>query len=76
MARLARTYATPDDIDLWVGALAEDPVPGAPVGELHRAMLVDQFVALRDADRFWYERVLDDRQRRDVVVAVGSGKTK
>ncbi|MEM9303739.1 MAG: peroxidase family protein [Pseudomonadota bacterium] len=64
--RLARTYATPDDIDLWVGALAEDPVPGAPVGELHRAMLVDQFVALRDADRFWYERVLDGRQRREV----------
>ncbi len=54
-ARLAAAYATVDDIDLWIGALAEDHVPGALVGELTFTILRRQFEALRDGDRFWYE---------------------
>ena len=42
------------DIDLWVGALAEDHLPGASVGELLAIGIADQFVRLRDGDRFWY----------------------
>ena len=38
-----------------MGGLAEDPHPGAKVGELFRQILVDQFTALRDGDRFWYQ---------------------
>jgi hypothetical protein len=37
-----------------VGALAEDHAPGADVGPLTRAVLVDQFTRLRDGDRFFY----------------------
>jgi hypothetical protein len=54
--RLASIYASVDDVDLWVGALSEDPVPGGHVGALIRATLKRQFEALRDGDRFWYKR--------------------
>ena len=47
-----------DDVDLWTGALAEDHVPGALVGELIGTVLVEQFTALRDGDRYWYKRNL------------------
>jgi len=55
-ARLASVYAGVDQIDPWVGGLAEDHVPGALVGELVFTVLKDQFERLRDGDRFWYER--------------------
>lgn len=63
---LASVYADVEDVDLWVGGLAEPPVAGAMVGELIHAVLVDQFLALRDGDRFWYTRTLGPNQRRDV----------
>lgn len=53
-AKLASVYATPDDVDAWVGALAEDHAFGAAVGELIAAGLVEQFTRLRDGDRFFY----------------------
>ncbi|WOO41230.1 peroxidase family protein [Rubellicoccus peritrichatus] len=58
---LASVYASPDDIDLWVGGLAEDHVEGALVGETLQAVLGDQFERLRDGDRFWYQRYLPRR---------------
>ncbi len=57
-AKLAAAYATPDDLDLWVGALAEDHVNGGVVGELCFKILQDQFTRLRDGDRFWYQSYL------------------
>jgi peroxidase len=54
-AALASLYPSVGEVDAWVGGLAEDPVPGAMVGELVRAILVDQFERLRDGDRFWYQ---------------------
>jgi peroxidase len=66
IADLAAAYATPDDVDLWVGGLAEDLVPGSHLGELFHHILVDQFEALRDGDRFWYEITLTKRERRGV----------
>lgn len=57
-ARLAAAYATVNDIDAWVGGLAEDHVPGALVGELNFTVLKLQFEALRDGDRFWYQIAL------------------
>ncbi|OUS29762.1 hypothetical protein A9Q99_08000 [Gammaproteobacteria bacterium 45_16_T64] len=56
--RIAQAYDSIDNIDLWVGGLAEDPVPGALVGELLQRVMRVQFEALRDADRFWYQNVL------------------
>ena len=57
--RLAAVYASPDEMDLWVGGLAEPAVPGSQVGPLFQRILVDQFRRLRDGDRFWHERTLD-----------------
>ena len=48
-------------MDLWVGGLAEDPMPGAMVGELIQTVLARQFTVLRDDDRFWYQRNLGPR---------------
>ena len=50
-AKLAEAYATANDVDLWVGGLAEDKVPGALVGEVFFAIVKDQFERLRD--RLW-----------------------
>lgn len=55
-AALQTLYGSVSDIDLWVGALAEDHLAGSSVGELIAAVLGEQFTRLRDGDRFWYER--------------------
>ena len=55
--RLASAYSSVDDVDVWVGGLAEDPAPGAMVGPLFRRIIADQFRRLRDGDRFWYENL-------------------
>lgn len=57
-ANLATAYATVDDIDIWVGGLAETHVRGALVGETFLVVLKDQFARLRDGDRFWYRSYL------------------
>ena len=38
-----------------MGGLAEDLIPGSHLGELFTEIIVMQFEALRDGDRFWYE---------------------
>lgn len=43
-----------DNIDLWVGGLAQDHMAEAMVGKTFQAIITDQFVRLRDGDRFWY----------------------
>jgi hypothetical protein len=57
-AKLDSVYNSVDDVDLWVGGLAENKVPGALVGETFFVILRDQFERLRDGDRFWYESYL------------------
>lgn len=42
-AVLEQTYGSVDEIDLWVGGLAEDHVTGASMGETFSAIIVDQF---------------------------------
>jgi len=60
------TYGSVNDIDLWVGGLSEDAVSGSQLGELFHTILVQQFTALRDGDRFWWETYLTSAER-DVV---------
>ena len=57
-----------DNIDLWVGGLAEDPLTstGSQLGELFTTIVVRQFDAVRAADRFWHERDLQGTERRFV----------
>ncbi len=65
-AKLAEAYDNVDDIDTWVGGLAEDTIDGALVGELFHAILKDQFERLRDGDRFWYENQFSRRELREI----------
>ncbi|XP_068168847.1 eosinophil peroxidase isoform X2 [Antennarius striatus] len=59
-------YGTPHNIDVWVGAISEAPLPGGRVGPLLSCLLSKQFKALRDGDKFWWERegVFTGPQRR------------
>src|SRR5262249_9241117 len=54
-AKLQQLYQNVDNIDLWVGALAEDHVPGTSTGPLIRAGLIDQSRRLRAGDAFFYK---------------------
>ena len=53
--QLESLYEDVNDIDAFVGLLAEDHVPGTAVGETVQTVLLHQFIALRDGDRFYYE---------------------
>ena len=46
-------------LDLWVGALSEDHMPGSSVGQMLSIGLRTQFDALRMGDRFYYENDTD-----------------
>ena len=59
-ADFASVYNSIDDVDLWIGGLAEAHVNGGMVGETFNAILSDQFIRSRDGDRFFYESNLDD----------------
>jgi peroxidase len=48
-------YGDVDSIDPWVGMLSEDHYQDAGVGETIFFILSNQFAALRDGDRFWYQ---------------------
>lgn len=61
-------FGSVDEIDLWIGGLAEDHAPGAQVGPLLQAALIDQFSRLRDGDRLFVTR--DQSLRQPLVRAV------
>ncbi len=64
--RLAEAYGDVASIDLWVGGLAEDPERGSQLGPLFTRIIADQFAALRDGDRYWYERTMSEEEIRAV----------
>jgi len=53
--KLQNVYGHPDNVDLFVGGIAEDVVEGARMGPTFMCIIADQFKRLRDGDRFWYE---------------------
>ena len=61
---LQRLYGNVNSIDLWVGGLAEDHLPGSSVGPTFARIIADQFQRLRDGDRFWYQNVFTGDERR------------
>ncbi|KLU07439.1 Peroxinectin [Rhodopirellula islandica] len=60
--KLASLYGNVDNIDLWVGLMAEDHQRDASVGELTGKVIADQFQRARDGDRFFYQSVLTDSE--------------
>ena len=53
-ARLRAIYGSVDDVDAFVGMVAERHRRGSEFGPLQQAMWERQFAALRDGDRFFY----------------------
>ncbi len=64
---IARAYDEDfDNIDVFVGAISEDHLPGGSVGELLQTVLLDQFARSRDGDRFYYENVFHGRMLNEI----------
>ena len=59
---LRLTYASPRDIDLWVGGMVEGLAPTAKLGPTFQCIIEDQFRRLRDGDRHFYDRSLSGPQ--------------
>ncbi|XP_054988205.1 eosinophil peroxidase-like [Sorex araneus] len=59
-------YGTANNIDLWIGAVAEPVLPGARVGPLLACLLEKQFHRIRSGDRFWWQKpgVFTESQRQ------------
>lgn len=49
-------YDSPDDVDVYTGALSEPPLEGSIFGPLLTCLVSDQFLRLKKGDSFWYER--------------------
>lgn len=54
--RLMSAYKSVNDIDPFIGMLAEDHAPGAAMGWTMLRIWQAEFERLRDADRFFYKR--------------------
>ncbi len=81
-AALASVYASVNDIDPWIGGLSEDHIAGGSIGELFATIIMDQFVRLRDGDRFWYQNSLTPEEldmisgmRLSDILALNTGLT-
>jgi len=55
VSRIENVYENVDDIDLFTGGMAEKPVVGGIVGPTFACIIGQQFLNLRNGDRFWYE---------------------
>lgn len=59
-ARLKAIYQSVDNIDAFVGMLAEKHLPYSSFGPLQKAIWQDQFLRLREGDRFFYENLVQN----------------
>ncbi len=68
MATMETLYGDINNIDPWVGMLAEDHMPNALFGETIMKIMEEQFFALREGDRFYYENdpVLSQIEKEDI----------
>ncbi|KAK3866246.1 hypothetical protein Pcinc_028210 [Petrolisthes cinctipes] len=53
--QLRQIYEHVDDIDIFIGGIAETPSPGSLLGHTFLCIVGDQFARLRLGDRFFYE---------------------
>lgn len=56
---LFSVYSNVNEIDLWVGGLAENLHGDGQLGETFFTLVKDQFIRSRDGDEYWYENVID-----------------
>ena len=57
-AEASQLYGDLDNADLWVGIIGDWVIPGSDLGEVGARLVAAQFRKIRNADRFWYERVM------------------
>jgi hypothetical protein len=48
-------FSNKEDIDLLVGGVLETPDYGVVLGPTFTCLLAEQFITVRNSDRFWYE---------------------
>ncbi|XP_041109761.1 thyroid peroxidase [Polyodon spathula] len=67
--KIIDAYRHPSNIDVWLGGLVEDTVPGARTGPLFACLIGKQMKNLRDGDRFWWENdnVFTESQRNELA---------
>lgn len=65
---LQAVYGSVDNIDSWVGLLAEYHMPDALFGETIMMIMMRQFQILRDADRFYFENdpIFSEKQKEEL----------
>lgn len=64
--RLEQAYGDVDSVDAWVGMLAEEHAAGSALGITASTIIAEQFTALRDGDRFYFENIFAGRELRDI----------
>jgi peroxidase len=64
---LGRIYGTIDNVDLFMGGLAEAHAPGANLGPTFQAIVADQFRRLRSGDRFFWQNERFDPQTAALI---------
>ena len=67
---MRRLYPSINDVDLFVGGLVEEHIPGGSVGPLWASIMKDQFEHLCKGDRLFYKWALSDEARALVGSAV------
>ncbi|XP_032355949.1 thyroid peroxidase [Etheostoma spectabile] len=67
--KIAQTYKHLDNIDVWLGGLVEDMLPGSRTGPLFACLIGKQMKALRDGDRFWWEAdgIFSQQQKAELI---------
>merc|ERR1712108_116147 len=53
--KLRAVYGQLELVELYPAMLLEKTIPGSRTGPVLQCLLVKQFKALRDGDRFWYQ---------------------
>jgi peroxidase len=64
---LQAVYGNINNLDLFMGGLAERHAPGADVGPTFQAIIGRQFQALRTGDRFFWQNQGFDRQTASMI---------
>ena len=64
--KLKDLYKDINNIDLWVGGLAEEHVHNSELGETFHKIIVEQFTRIRDGDRFWYKNIMSEDVREQI----------
>ena len=69
--KLEEIYKSIDNIDLWVGGLAEDHMPGSELGETFHTIFLEGVLRIRDGDRLWYEKIMSKEVIQAYLVWTG-----